>query len=107
MEHEDTLRATFSTLGGEVAPPNSHSAAGVIRRGRAVRSRRRTAAVIGSAVATAAVAALALAFLPGAPSTPVVPGPSLQTPSRTTTGGVSTTPTDVPESPAGSPTTTR
>ncbi|MEU3647301.1 hypothetical protein AB0E59_28235 [Lentzea sp. NPDC034063] len=103
MEHEDTLRATFSTLGGEVAPPNSNSAAGVIRRGRAVRSRRRTAAVIGSAVATAAVAAAALALLPSAP---VEPGPSLHPPSQTTTGDVRTTPTGAPESPGGSPTTT-
>ncbi|MET9224389.1 hypothetical protein [Lentzea sp. NPDC003310] len=92
MDHEDTLRDTFSLLGGEVAPPNGNSAAGVIRRGRAVRSRRRTAAVIGSALATAAVAALALVLLPDPPSTPD-PGPPLPSTTVLTTpsGGPSTT----------------
>ena len=92
MDHEDTLRATFRTLQGEAVPPDRHGAAGVIRRGRAVRSRRRTAAVVGTAVATAAVAALALALLPGPPTTPE-PG----SPPQPTTG-VLTTPTDLPPS---------
>ncbi|MGI5499744.1 hypothetical protein [Lentzea sp. CA-135723] len=91
MEHEDTLRATFRTLRGERVPPDAHGAAGVIRRGRAVRSRRRTAAVVGTAVATAAVAALALALLPGPPTTPEPGAP----PAETTTT-VLTTPTDLP-----------
>ncbi|MFD9700027.1 hypothetical protein [Lentzea sp. NPDC059081] len=91
MEHEDTLRAAFSVLRGEVAPPTPHSAARVILRGRAVRSRRRTAAVVGSAVAAAGIAVLALALLPSAPAEP---GPSLQPPSSTNSEVV-TTPTGV------------
>ncbi|GLY50463.1 hypothetical protein [Lentzea sp. NBRC 102530] len=94
MEHEETLRATFAKLRGETVPQPAHGAANVIRRGRAVRSRRRTAAVMGTAIATAAVAALALAFLPSAPTTPQ-PGAPVR-PTQTTTPGVLTTPTDSP-----------
>ncbi|WP_394619484.1 hypothetical protein JNUCC0626_10405 [Lentzea sp. JNUCC 0626] len=93
MEHEDTLRATFAKLQGEAVPSHAHGAANVIRRGRAVRSRRRTAAVVGTAVATAAVAALALALLPSQPTTPE---PGAPVPTETTTPGVLTTPTDLP-----------
>ncbi|SEQ95301.1 hypothetical protein SAMN05216188_106340 [Lentzea xinjiangensis] len=76
----------------------------MITRGRAVRSRRRDA-VVGSAVATAAVAALALVFLPGTSGTPVQPGPSLLPPATTTTA-VGTTPRGVPGSHEDNPVTT-
>ncbi|SFR28050.1 hypothetical protein SAMN04488564_112161 [Lentzea waywayandensis] len=105
MDHEDKLRTTFSVLRGEVPPPNANSAFGVITRGRAVRSRRRTIAVAGSAVATAGVTALALAFLPDTSSPPPVPGPPLPT-STTTTSGVRTTPKGVPERQDSPPVTT-
>ncbi|WP_434444045.1 hypothetical protein [Lentzea sp. E54] len=96
MVHEDELRAIFSALRTQAAPPGSSSATELIRRSRAARSRRRTAAVVGSAVATVAVLALGLALLPEPPSTPVEPGPSLQPTS--TTNGVLTTPDGVPGS---------
>lgn len=95
MVHEDELRAIFSALRSQTAPPGSGSAADLIRRSRARRSRRRTAAVAGSVAATAGILVLALAFLPVTPSTPVDPGPSLQAPASTT-GGVLTTPNGTP-----------
>ncbi|MCX2951542.1 hypothetical protein [Lentzea sp. NEAU-D7] len=97
MVHEDELRAIFSALRSQTAPPSSSSATDLIRRSQANRSRRRGAAVAGSVVATAGVLVLALAFLPDAPSRPVDPGPSLRTPASTT-DSVLTTPKGAPGS---------
>ncbi len=105
MVHEDELRAIFSALRSQSAPPSSGTATDLIRRSRARRSRRRNAAVMGSAAATTGVLALALAFLPGTSGTPVEPGPSLRPPVSTTTG-VLTTPTGVPRTTPSIPATT-
>ncbi|SDF38599.1 hypothetical protein SAMN05216553_101380 [Lentzea fradiae] len=94
MEHEDTLRTTFTVLRrGETPPPDDNSAARVISRGRAVRARRRNAAVIGSALAAAGVATLAFALLPKGPAVPVEPAaPSNSTTHMTTSDVPLTTP---------------
>ncbi|MCR3750424.1 hypothetical protein LX88_004411 [Lentzea californiensis] len=97
MVHEDELRAIFSALRSQTSPPGLSSAADLIRRSRARQSRRRTAAVAGSVVATTGILALAPAFLPTAPSTPVDPGPPLPTPASTT-DSVLTTPNGAPDS---------
>ncbi|GGM94178.1 hypothetical protein GCM10011609_34540 [Lentzea pudingi] len=97
MVHEDELRAIFSALRSQTAPPGSSSATDLIRCSRARQSRRRSAAVTGSVVATAGILVLALAFLPDTTSTPVDPGPSLQAPTSTT-DSVLTTPKGVPDS---------
>ncbi|GGN29883.1 hypothetical protein GCM10011609_87240 [Lentzea pudingi] len=96
MVREDDLRATFSALHGEEAPPRAVTAADLIQRGQAVRSRRRTIAVAGSGLATVGVVAVALAVLPSTtppePATPPVP-------SSTTTQVPATTPSSVPVEP--------
>ena len=63
MVREDDLRATFSALHGEGAPPRAVTAADLIQRGQAVRSRRRAIAVVGTGLATVGVVAVALAVL--------------------------------------------
>ena len=102
MVREDDLRATFSALHAEGAPPRATTAADLIQRGQAVRSRRRTIAVVGSGLATVGVVAVALAVLPAAtppePATP--PGPS-STRSQVPT----TTPPPSPSSLPSTPTT--
>ncbi len=99
MVREDDLRATFSALHGEEAPPRAVTAADLIQRGRAVRSRRRTIAVVGSGLATVGVVAVALAVLPAAtPPEPLTPGPS------STTSPVWSTPTTSPSSAESPPT---
>ncbi|GAA3671169.1 hypothetical protein C8D88_10310 [Lentzea atacamensis] len=80
MVREDDLRATFSALHAEEAPPRAVTAADLIQRGQAVRTRRRTIAVVGTGLATVGVVAVALAVLPATtPSDPAVPGPSTTT----------------------------
>ncbi|WP_086668750.1 hypothetical protein [Lentzea kentuckyensis] len=101
MVREDDLRATFSALHAEGAPPRATTAADLIQRGQAVRSRRRTIAVVGSGLATVGVVAVALAVLPAAtppePATP--PGPA------STTWPVPTNTTPPPSSMVSTPTT--
>ncbi|MET9231216.1 hypothetical protein [Lentzea sp. NPDC003310] len=102
MVREDDLRATFSALHQEEAPPRATTAAEVIQRGRAVRSRRRTIAVVGSGLATAGVVAVALAVLPGAaPVDPATPAPSTtsQLPPSTTRSAEPTQETPNPTTP--------
>lgn len=96
MVREDDLRATFSALHGEEAPPRAVTAADLIQRGRAVRSRRRTIAVVGTGLATVGVVAVALAVLP--PATPPEPA-TPPAPSSTTTQVPSTTPSSIPVEP--------
>lgn len=96
MVREDDLRATFSALSAEEAPPRAVTAADLIQRGRTVRSRRRAIAVGGTAFATVGVVGLALAVLPpSAPPDPLTPGPSSTTQMPVTT-------TTVPPSPVSS-----
>lgn len=93
MVREDDLRATFSALHAEEAPPRAVTAADLIQRGQAVRTRRRTIAVVGTGLATAGVVAVALAVLPAAtPSDPAVPGPSMTTAPPQPTSSLLTTP---------------
>ncbi|SDH08665.1 hypothetical protein SAMN05216553_115208 [Lentzea fradiae] len=95
MVREDDLRATFSALHAEDAPPRAVTAADVIRRGRTVRTRRRTIAVAGTGLATVAVVGVALAVLPPAASPEQLdPGPSTTTTSQVP----STTPPPSPNS---------
>jgi hypothetical protein len=116
MVREDDLRATFSALNAEEAPPRAVTAADLIQRGRTVRSRRRAIAVGGTAFATFGVVGLALAVLPpSAPPDPLTPGPSstTQTQVPTTTEPASsvqstpmtTAPTEPQSSHLGSPPT--
>jgi hypothetical protein len=99
MVREDDLRATFSALHAEEAPPRAVTAADLIQRGRSVRTRRRTIAVVGSGLATVGVVALALAVLPAAtPPEPAIPGPSSTTSPVPSTTTPTSTPTTTPES---------
>lgn len=101
MVREDDLRATFSALHAEGAPPRAITAADLIQRGRTVRTRRRTIAVVGTGLATVGVVAVALAVLPPAtPPEPLVPGPS------TTTSTPQPTPPSSPSSVESTPSTT-
>ncbi|MCG8923729.1 hypothetical protein [Lentzea sp. CC55] len=94
MVREDDLRATFSALHQDAeAPPRAVTAADLIRRGQAVRSRRRTVAVVGTGLATAGVVAVALAVLPAAkPSEPATPPLPSTTSAPPTPSAVSPTP---------------
>jgi len=116
MVREDDLRATFSALSAEEAPPRAVTAADLIQRGRTVRSRRRAIAVGGTAFATFGVVGLALAVLPpSAPPDPLTPGPSSTTQMPVTTTTVppssvsSTVQTTAPDEPpqSSSPAGTR
>ncbi|WP_329790330.1 hypothetical protein V1227_00050 [Lentzea sp. DG1S-22] len=107
MVREDDLRATFSALHQDAeAPPRAVTAADLIRRGQAVRSRRRTVAVVGTGLATAGVVAVALAVLPAAkPSEPATPPLPSTTSAPPTPSPVS--PTPAPGSVGATPTTVR
>lgn len=102
MVREDDLRATFSALHAEDAPPRAVTAADVIRRGRTVRTRRRTLAVVGTGLATAAVVGVALAVLPHSEPPPgqLEPGLPVTTsevpPTSPSTKEVELSPTTVP-----------
>lgn len=104
MVREDDLRATFSALHAEEAPPRAVTAADLIQRGQAVRARRRTIAVAGTGLATVGVVAVALSVLPATtPPDPAVPGPSTTTAPPQPTSPLLTTP---PPSSVESPPTT-
>ncbi|MFD9739423.1 hypothetical protein [Umezawaea sp. NPDC059074] len=95
----DDLRDVFGAVHDADDPDLGFDVADVVRAGARVRRGRRTAAAVGSGLATVAAAVVALVLLPGGRSPdPVEPaGPTV---SRTTTVPV---PSPVPASPAGVP----
>lgn len=65
MVREDDLRDVFGALHAGNDPDLGFDVTDVVRAGERVRRRRRTAAAVGSGLATIAAAVVAIALLPG------------------------------------------
>lgn len=97
MVREDDLRATFEALHAQGTPRRPFEAADIIRKAT---RRRRTFAVVGSGLATAA-AVVAAVLLPQAEPAPETIEPAQPQPTTTTSTTTSSTPlkTTKPTSP--------
>jgi hypothetical protein len=103
---EEELRDLFVDAGRGQPPPSRLSAEDIIASGRRIRRRRKQIAVLGSGLATAGVATVAILFLPGGGASPHPVPPAHSIPGSPTLPSDSTPPVrPTPPTPSRIPTT--